>query len=204
MAQTSPSREPGTPPSRVFLVRHGETTWSETHRHTSRTDLDLNREGLEQAQALGRRLAGHRFERVLSSPLKRARETCRLAGLDSRVEVVPDLVEWDYGDYEGRTTSEIHRERPGWLLWSDGAPGGEQAEDVAKRARRVVDEVRATPGDVCIFAHGHLLRVLATVWLGVPPEMGRCFVLDAGGLSVLSWDRDLPVITLWNDKGPLG
>jgi broad specificity phosphatase PhoE len=202
MDDTSPIPEPGPAAPRVFLVRHGETTWSETHRHTSRTDLDLNREGLEQAETLGRRLAGHHFERVLSSPLKRARETCRLAGQDGPVEVVPDLAEWDYGDYEGRTTSEIHRERPGWLLWTDGAPGGEQAGDVAKRAQRVIDEVRTTLGDVLLFAHGHLLRVLATVWLGVPPEMGRCFVLDAGSLSVLAWDHELPVITLWNDKGP--
>jgi probable phosphoglycerate mutase len=203
MAHTSPNPERGTPPSRAFLVRHGETSWSQTLRHTSRTDLELNREGVEQARALGRRLAGHHFERVLTSPLKRARETCRLAGLDGRAEVVPDLVEWDYGELEGQTTTAIRTEHPGWVLWSDGAPGGEQVSDVAKRAQRVADEVRATRGDVALFAHGHFLRVLASVWVGVPPETGRCLALDAGSISVLGWEHELPVIERWNDCGSL-
>ncbi|MBO0715430.1 MAG: histidine phosphatase family protein, partial [Acidimicrobiales bacterium] len=178
----------------------GETAWSKALRHTSRTDVELTRFGAEQARALGRRLAGHSFERVLTSPLRRARETCRLAGLDGREEVVTDLLEWDYGDFEGRTTDAVRLEHPGWLLWSDGAPGGEQVSQVAARAQRVVEAVRAARGDVALFAHGHVLRVLASVWLGVPPETGRCLALDAGSLSVLGWERELPVIELWNER----
>lgn len=196
----SPLPDLGEPRARAFLIRHGATTWSGDGRHTGRTDLDLTPEGTQEARAVGRRLAGRHFERVLTSPLRRARETCRLAGLGDRAEVRPDLAEWDYGDYEGRTTAAIRRERPGWLLWTDGAPGGEQASDVAKRAQRVVDEVRATHGDVAVFAHGHLLRVVASVWLGVAPEMGRCFALDAGSISVLAWERETPVIARWNDR----
>jgi probable phosphoglycerate mutase len=203
MAHSSPNPESGTPLARAFLVRHGETSWSRTGRHTSRTDLELSSEGVDQARALGRRLAGHHFERVLASPLKRARETCRLAGLSGRAEVVPDLVEWDYGELEGRTTPAIRTEHPGWVLWSDGAPGGEQVSDVAKRAERVAEKVRATPGDVALFAHGHFLRVLASVWVGLPPETGRCLALNAGSVSVLGWEREVPVIELWNDRGSL-
>jgi probable phosphoglycerate mutase len=203
MAHTNPNPESGTPPARAFLVRHGQTSWSLTGRHTSRTDRELDREGVDQARALGRRLAGHHFERVLSSPLERARETCRLAGLDGRAEVMSDLAEWDYGELEGQTTPAIRTEHPGWVLWSDGAPGGEQVGDVAKRAQRVADEVRASRGDVALFAHGHILRVLASVWVGLPPETGRCLALDAGSISVLGWERDAPVIELWNDRGSL-
>lgn len=200
MADRRATSEPAPPRARAFLVRHGETSWSKSLRHTSRTDLELTSVGVDQARALGRRLAGHRFERVLSSPLERARETCRLAGLDDHVEVVPDLREWDYGDFEGRTTEAIRRQHPGWELWSDGAPGGEQASEVATRTARVVEEVRTARGDVALFAHGHVLRVLASVWLGVPPEMGRCLALDPASLSVLGWEREVPVIELWNER----
>jgi probable phosphoglycerate mutase len=200
MVDTRPPPPSSAPAGRAFLIRHGETAWSKTLRHTSRTEVELTTAGVEQAQALGHRLAGHPFERVLCSPRKRARETCHLAGLDSHVEVVPDLVEWDYGDFEGRTTEDIRLQHPGWLLWSDGAPGGEQVSDVAARATRVVDEVRGAASDVALVAHGHVLRVLASVWLGIPPGMGRCFALDPGRLSVLGWEREVPVIELWNER----
>lgn len=200
MADTRPPPEPPAPRGRAFLVRHGETAWSKTLRHTSRTDVELTSAGADQARALGRRLAGHSFERVLCSPRKRARETCHLAGLDVHVEVVPDLVEWDYGDFEGLTTDAIRLQHPGWRLWSDGTPGGEQVGEVAARATRVVDEVRAAGGDVALVAHGHVLRVLASVWLGIPPELGRCFALDPGSLSVLGWEREAPVIESWNER----
>jgi broad specificity phosphatase PhoE len=203
MADQSSTSEGDRRQGRAFLIRHGDTAWSRARRHTSRTDLELTEEGIEEARSLGRRLAGRPFERVLTSPLVRARETCRLAGFGDRAEVVADLVEWDYGDYEGRTTEAIRQERPGWLLWSDGAPGGEQAADVAARARRVIGEVQAASGDVALFAHAHVLRVIASVWLGAAPEMGRCFTLDVGSISVLGWEREVPVIELWNERSTL-
>ena len=195
---------PGRP--RLVVVRHGSTEWSATGRHTGRTDVDLDPEGEAQARALGPRLAGHRFARVLVSPLLRARRTCELAGFGRQAEETPDLEEWDYGAYEGLTTAEIRAERPGWSLWADGAPGGETREQVAERAERVTASARRADGDVLAFAHGHVLRILAAGWIGLPPTAGGSLLLLPGALGVLEWERDVPVIGRWNDTGadPLG
>ena len=183
-----------------MAVRHGSTAWSATRRHTGWSDIPLEPEGREQARAVGRRLAGHRFGRVLVSPLQRARETGALAGFPD-AEVCDDLREWNYGDYEGRTTVEIRAERPGWSLWQDGAPGGETIGQVARRADRVVAQVRAVPGDVLVFAHAHILRVVAARWLVLPAGDGSRWVLDPASVSVLGWERETPVIERWNDTG---
>jgi probable phosphoglycerate mutase len=183
----------------VFLVRHGATEWSLAGRHTGRTDLPLVAEGREQAEAVADLLAGRTFALVLSSPLVRATETCALAGRAEDAEVTGDLAEWDYGDYEGLTTEEIRSERPGWTLWTDGVVGGESAADVGRRADRVVERALAAGGDTLCFSHGHLLRVLAARWLGLPPAAGRLLALDAGSLSVLGWEREVPVVESWNE-----
>jgi broad specificity phosphatase PhoE len=192
---------PGTSGGEVVLVRHGPTEWSQSGRHTGRTDVPLTDAGRAEATALGRRLARRRFALVLTSPLRRAADTCRLAlGPDQPVEVDDDLVEWDYGEYEGRRTDEIRAERPGWLLWTDGCPGGETAAQVGERADRVVARLRGAPagGDAAVFAHGHLLRVLAARWLGLPAVGGRLLALDPVTLSVLGWEREVAVVRLWN------
>jgi probable phosphoglycerate mutase len=180
------------------LVRHGQTSWSRTHRHTGATDLPLEPEGKEEARALAPVLGSWTFARVLTSPLRRARETCALAGFAERAEVCPRLVEWDYGSYEGLTTAEIHRQRPEWSLWVDGAPGGESPGEVAARADAVVAALRAQRGDVAVFAHGHILRVLAARWVGLGADGGGLLALDPGTLSVLGWERDTPVLGRWN------
>jgi broad specificity phosphatase PhoE len=186
----------------VVLARHGETEWSLDGRHTGSTDVPLTDNGRAQAEALGRRLADREFALVLSSPLSRALDTCRLAGLDAQLR--DDLREWDYGDYEGVTTPDIQRERPGWYLFRDGCPGGEDAASVGARVDRVLDEVRAAEGDVAIFGHGHCLRVLAARWLDLPPERGGSFVLSTGTLSVLGYERSWPAFLLWNDRDAAG
>jgi broad specificity phosphatase PhoE len=183
----------------LVVVRHGATEWSVAGRHTGRTDLPLLAEGRAQAAELGRRLAGHAFALVLTSPLRRAAETCALAGFASGAVACDDLREWDYGDAEGRTTEEIRAERPGWSLWTDGAPGGETADDVARRADRVIATARANPGDVLAFAHAHVLRVLAARWIDLPPTVGADLVLAPATISVLAWERDHPVLARWND-----
>ena len=193
----------GTPP-RVLLIRHGETERSITRQHTGRTDIPLTDEGRRQAERLGARLAGERFTLVLVSPLKRALETARLAGFaigekDSAADVEPDLVEWDYGAYDGLTATEIRRERPGWTPWQGGFPGGETLDDVAARADRVVARVRAVDGDVALFAHGHILRVIAARWLEQPPVEASRYYLSTGTVSVLGWEREIPVIDRWNE-----
>jgi broad specificity phosphatase PhoE len=174
-------------------------------KHTGRSDIALEPEGQEQAVAVGRRLAGHRFARVLVSPLARARQTCELAGF-AHAEVCDDLAEWDYGDYEGRTTADIRSERPGWSLWRDGAPDGEGLAQVAARADRVVATVRAGEGDVLAFAHAHILRVVAARWLELSAHDGSRWVLGPASVSVLGWERETPVIERWNDTGgtPVG
>jgi probable phosphoglycerate mutase len=182
-----------------LLVRHGETEWSRSGRHTGRTDVPLTDRGRREAERLGTRLAKERFVLVLTSPLGRARETCDLAGFGAVAEVTDDLLEWDYGEYEGRRTADIRQERPGWTLWSGGVPGGETADDVARRADRVVERVRAVEGDVALFSHGHVLRVLGARWLGQPPDAGRGYALSTAALSVLGWERDTPVLELWNE-----
>jgi broad specificity phosphatase PhoE len=183
---------------RCVVIRHGETEWSRSGRHTGRTDLALLPEGEEQAMALHPRLSVYRFAAVWTSPLVRARETCRLAGLDEGAVVDPDLAEWDYGSYEGLTTVEIRRRRPGWSLFDDGAPGGERAEEVGRRVDRVIERVRSVSGDVACVAHGHVLRVMAARWAGLEASAGRSFLLGPASLGELGWDREQPVICWWN------
>ena len=185
----------------VVLVRHGQTEWSKAGKHTGRTDVPLTPRGIRQAEALAAALGGRTFALVLTSPLQRAVDTCRLAGLAARVERTPDLVEWDYGDYEGRTTAEIRARVPGWSLWRDGAPGGEQADDVGRRVDRVIAAIRRGDGDAALFAHGHVLRVFAARWLGLPATDGRLFALDTATLGVLGWEREVAVIRRWNEPG---
>jgi len=190
----------------VWLARHGETEWSRTLRHTGRTDIPLTAEGEAEARALREPLAAVGFDRVLCSPLSRARETCELAGLGDRAELTDDLLEWDYGDYEGRTSADIRSDRPSWLLWRDGCPDGESAADVGARADRIVAELLATPAaadedggaTIAVFAHGHVLRVLCARWLGLPPADGQLFGLGTATLSRLGWEHDYRVIQRWN------
>lgn len=182
----------------IVLVRHGETEWSRTRRHTGRTDVPLTDAGRAEARLLASRLDGRAFSRVLSSPLSRALETCHLAGLGAGAEVRPELREWDYGDYEGRTTAEIRVERPGWTVWRDGCPGGEVAADVAARLDPLVGELRAASEDVAVFGHGHGLRVLAARWIELPAVAGERLALGTGALSVLGYERETPALRLWN------
>ncbi|HEY5025852.1 MAG TPA: histidine phosphatase family protein [Acidimicrobiales bacterium] len=184
---------------RLVVVRHGATEWSRSGRHTGRTDLPLLDDGRVEAEELGRRLAGHRFTVVLTSPLSRARETCAIAGFGSLAEECDDLREWDYGAYEGRTTDEIRAQRPGWSLWRDGVPDGETATEVGDRADRVVSVVRDRSGDVLAFAHAHVLRVLGARWVGLPAEAGALFTLAPATISVLGWEREVAAVTRWND-----
>ena len=195
-ATTEPAAE-----RQVWLVRHGETEWARLLRHTGRTDLPLTDVGREEGRSLGRRLAGHRFALVLTSPLSRATETARLAGFGSEAQLEPDLREWNYGELEGRTTADIRRDFPDWTIWTGPWPGGETADQVARRADRVVARCRsaAVDGDVLIFSHGHLLRVLAARWLGQPPEAGALFALSTATVSIVGWDREQPVIEAWNE-----
>lgn len=181
----------------LWLVRHGETEWSRSGAHTGRTDIPLTAAGRDNAAALSRYLAAHPFALVLVSPLQRARETCRLAGYENAL-IDPDLSEWDYGDYEGRTTAQIQGERPGWSLWTDGVPNGETATQVAARAEKAIARTLPVEGDVALFAHGHILRVLAARWLGLPPEDGRLFALGTAAVSTLGYERQARVVTLWN------
>ena len=182
----------------LWLVRHGETEWNLSGQHTGRTDVPLTQNGRAQAEALGRLLGGRSFARVLSSPKRRALDTGRLAGYGDVVELTDDLLEWDYGAYEGRTTADIRTERPGWTLFGDGVPNGETAEQVAARTQRVIDAAVSAGGDVALFAHGHALRVLTATWLGLPPTAGRLFLLSTATLSVLGHERETRVIRLWN------
>ena len=188
----------------VTLVRHGETEWSASGRHTGRTDIPLTEEGERKARGLRERLEGQTFDRVFTSPLKRARRTCELAGFGERAKVDPDLLEWNYGDYEGRKTSEIMAERPGWLLFRDGCPNGEQPADVGARADRVIARLRAAETRALVFSSGHILRVLAARWLGLAPSEGRLFMLGTASVSILGYEHDKnePAIQLWNEGCP--
>jgi broad specificity phosphatase PhoE len=183
----------------VALVRHGETDWTRTRQHTGRTDLPLDEEGREQARLVGETLRGRAFELVLTSPLRRARETCELAGFGAVAQARDDLAEWDYGEYEGRTTKEIRADRPDWSLWRDGVPGGESPADVGRRADRVVEEIRVAGVDTLVFGHGHQLRVLAARWLGLEPADGRLFVLSTATISVLGYERETAAMLRWNE-----
>jgi broad specificity phosphatase PhoE len=200
--QTKPANRVSTRPPEIVLVRHGETEWSRAGKHTGRTDVPLTDQGRQDAEMVGLALCDRRLALVLTSPLARAAETCRLAGLGGVAEERDELMEWDYGEYEGRTTAEIRRERPGWTLWRDGVPEGETAEQVGARVDRVLDEFRAATGDVAVFGHGHLLRVLAARWLGLDPRDGRLLALDPATISVLGYERETPVIRLWNEPSP--
>ncbi len=195
------SSSPPEGPYQVWLVRHGSTEWSESGRHTGATDLALTADGERAAACLRPLLAGRHFDLVLSSPLRRARDTAQLAGLTPDLDA--DLHEWRYGDYEGRRTVDIREERPGWSLWSDGAPGGEAPQQVAERADRVVERLRAASGDAVVFAHGHLLRVLGARWLGTPPAFGQHLLLSTAAVCVLGWERETPALERWNDTSHL-
>jgi probable phosphoglycerate mutase len=188
----------GGPKPVVWLVRHGETQWSRERRHTGRTDVPLTPEGEEQARLLAPALAGLSFDRVLCSPLTRAQETCELAGFGERADLRDALMEWDYGDYEGITSAEIHVDRPDWLLWRDGCPGGESPEEIGGRADSVIGELLEIDGVAVVFAHGHLLRVLAARWLGLEPFDGRHFGLGTATLSRLGWEHEYRVVQRWN------
>jgi broad specificity phosphatase PhoE len=190
----------------VYLARHGETAWSLSGQHTGLTDLPLTERGERNARSLGERLKGLRFAAVLTSPLQRAVRTCELAGFGAQAEVDRDLLEWDYGRYEGRRSADIRKERPDWQLFRDGCPGGESPDQVGARADHVVSRVRAIQGDVLLFSSGHFLRVLAARWLGLEPAAGRYFLLSTASLSALGYERDRsqPVIRLWDDTRHVG
>ena len=190
----------------MYLVRHGETAWTVTGQHTGRTDIPLSPLGQEQARTLGARLRGMGFSAVFTSPLQRASRTCELAGFDARATVDADLVEWDYGEYEGRRTADILVDHPTWRLFEDGCPNGESAADVGARADRVIDRLRRRAGNVLLFGHRDMLRVMAARWLTFSAVEGRRFFLDTGALSVLGYDHTTsePVIRVWNESSPVG
>jgi probable phosphoglycerate mutase len=185
----------------VHLARHGETAWSLSGQHTGLTDLALTARGAESAMRLGKRLAGSTFAKVYTSPLQRAAKTCEIAGFGAVAQIDPDLVEWNYGQYEGLTTAQIHERNPGWQIFRDGCPGGEMPGDVGARADRVVGRVRSIGGDVLIFSSAHFLRVLAARWLALEPALGKYFPLDTASHSELGYEhnRSEPVIRLWNE-----
>ena len=189
----------------IFLARHGETAWSLSGQHTGLTDLPLTSRGEQNAQRLGKRLSGLSFSKVFTSPLQRARRTCQLAGFGERAETDARLVEWNYGDYEGRRTAEIHADRPDWQLFRDGCPGGESPEQIGTRADGMVNRLRGIEGNVLVFSSGHFLRVLAARWLGLGPDTGRFLVLDTASLSELGYENNLsqPAVRLWNDTSHL-
>ena len=186
----------------VVLVRHGETEWSRDGKHTGRTDIPLTERGRQEARAVGAELRGRRFALVLTSPLSRAAETCRLAGRGELAQQREERMEWDYGAFEGRKTIDIRKERPGWTLWRDGVPEGETIAQVQARVDRVIAELRSVAGDAAVFAHGHLLRVLAARRLGLEPAAGRLFALDPATISILDYERETPIIRMWNQKVP--
>jgi probable phosphoglycerate mutase len=186
---------------KLYLARHGDTAWTESQQHTGRTDLPLNEHGEQHARQLGDRLRGISFARVFTSPLRRASKTCELAGFGVGAEVDRDLLEWDYGRFEGKLTSDVLKVRPGWELYRDGCPDGETPGDVAARADRFIDRVHDIGGDVVAFSSGHIIRMIAARWLGLPPATGRFFFCDPASVGVLGFEhnsRDQPVIRLWN------
>ena len=182
----------------VVLIRHGETEWSVSGQHTGTTDIPLTERGREEARLLEPLLADADFTLVLSSPLQRAQQTCELAGLGDRMEIDPDLIEWNYGEYEGLTPKQIHRIAPGWMLFTDGCPGGESPDQVAARVDRLVCKVQQVAGRVALFAHGHVFRVFAARWIGLPPSGGRHFLLNTSTVCVLSYYRGSPAVKRWN------
>jgi broad specificity phosphatase PhoE len=189
--------------TRLLLLRHGETEWSASGQHTGRTDIPLTEAGIDQARMLARRLAGERFAAVFSSPLSRARETCRIAGLEREAIVTDDLREWDYGVYEGRTSDEIRTEEPDWSVWTAEIRDGEALEEVGRRVDRVIEAALGFEGDVALFGHGHCLRILAARWIGLPPAGGSLLELSTATVSRLGWERERRVVELWNDGSHL-
>ena len=186
--------------SKIYLIRHGETAWTLSDQHTGLTDLPLTHNGEEEARNLKKLLANHSFQRVLASPLQRAKKTCELAGFSKQCEIDPDLVEWNYGKYEGKKTEEILKENPSWNLFSQGAPGGESVADVEKRAHRVLEKIKGTSGDVALFSSGHFLRALAACWLNLSAAEGRFLFLSTASVSILGYEKNDPVILLWNQQ----
>jgi broad specificity phosphatase PhoE len=182
----------------LWLVRHGETAWSASGQHTGKTNLPLTLEGKLRARQIAGFLNGRHFGLVLTSPMQRAVETCRLAGSGESGVVDANLMEWDYGDYEGRTTAEIRKTRKDWSLWNDGVPNGETIAQVAARAQKVIDRALASASDVLLFAHGHILRVLTACWLRLPPDAGRLFAVGTASVSILGYEHETRVITQWN------
>jgi broad specificity phosphatase PhoE len=186
---------------RLYLARHGDTAWTDSHQHTGRVDLPLNERGVDHARQLGRALSAAHFVRVFTSPLRRVTRTCALAGFGDVAEIDRDLLEWDYGLYEGKTTNDIVKERPGWELFRDGCPDGESAHDVGGRADRFIARMHELGGDVLAFSSGHISRMIAARWLGLPPVVARCFFCDPGSVGVLGFEhdsRDQPIVRLWN------
>jgi probable phosphoglycerate mutase len=186
----------------IYVLRHGETEWSLNGRHTGVTDIPLTENGRAVARRLRSILTGQSFDLVLTSPMRRARETCELAGLGDRAAVEPALVEWNYGEYEGLTPKQIQERHPGWMIFRDGCPGGESPAQIGERVDRLVARLRDVPGDVALFAHGHVFRVLVARWIGQPPAAGQNFLLDTARLSVLGYYQDSPAVKIWN--APVG
>jgi len=186
------------PDQQIYVIRHGETEWSLSGQHTGVSDIPLTENGRDLAKLLHPVLSKESFALVLTSPLRRAKETCKLSGLGDQAEVDSNLMEWNYGDYEGLTPDEIHKKTPGWLLFTDGAPGGEAPEQVGERADQVIKRVRAVKGNVALFAHGHIFRVLVARWIDLPPTDGRKFLLNTGTLNILSYYRGYPAVKTWN------
>lgn len=195
--RTSPDRDEAGRPE-AWLIRHGETEWSRSGKHTGRSDIPLTDLGREQARAVAACLEGEAFARVVSSPMSRALDTARLAGYADRVEVDPDLCEWNYGEYEGITTPDIRKTVAGWTVWTHPVPGGESADEVGRRVDRVIERIRTVEGNVAVFAHGHILRVLTARWLGLAATEGRHFALHTATVSILGWERENRVIERWN------
>ena len=186
------------PEQQVYVIRHGETEWSLSGQHTGVTDIPLTENGRDLAKLLHPVLSKESFALVLTSPLQRAKETCKLSGLGDQADVDSNLTEWNYGEYEGLTPAQIHQKTPGWLLFTDGAPGGETPEQVGERADHVITRVRAVKGNVALFAHGHIFRVLVARWIDLPATAGRKFLLDTGTLNILSYYRGVPAVKTWN------
>lgn len=182
----------------LWLIRHGETEWSASGKHTSSSDVSLTSRGQQSAQAIGQYLAERPFSMVLTSPRQRARETCRIAGYSTHALVDENLAEWNYGDYEGRTTAEIRSKQADWSIWSASIPGGESIENVEERARNVIERAETIGGRVALFSHAHLLRILAATWIGLPARSGSLFALGTGSVSVLGFEREVRVIETWN------
>lgn len=184
---------------RIYLIRHSETAWTLSQRHTGLTDIPLTKKGEADATLIGKKLKNHPFEAIFCSPLKRAAATCEKAGFLKLVKLDPDLVEWNYGDYEGLTTAQIQERSPDWNIFLNGAPGGESIPDINTRASKVLEKIHSFQGDVALFSHGHFLRALAAQWLGLSIQGGRLFALSPASLSILGFERDNQVISLWND-----